>query len=53
HEKRIAKAVVMMEESSYSLEAIAEKCGYCNLLTFRRNFKSVMGVNPGDYKQRS
>lgn len=53
HEKRIAKAVMMMETSTDSLEVIAEKCGYCNLLTFRRNFKSVMGVNPGDYKQRS
>ncbi len=49
--KRIAKAVSLIKEGGNSLADIAEKCGYTNQLTFRRNFKSVMGVNPSDYAE--
>lgn len=49
-ELRIKKAIEYMQNSDYSLEEIALKCGYANMLTFRRNFKSVMGVNPSEYK---
>ncbi len=48
-EKRINYAIELMKSGGYSLENVAAKCGYTNLLTFRRNFKSVTGVNPSEY----
>ena len=48
-EKRISYAIELMKSKEYSLENIASKCGYTNLLTFRRNFKAVTGVNPSEY----
>ena len=47
--KRIARAIELMKTGRYSLAEICDMCGYTNLLTFRRNFKSVTGVNPSDY----
>jgi AraC-like DNA-binding protein len=47
--KRIAKAVELIRTGKYSLAEISDMCGYTNLLTFRRNFKSVTGVNPSDF----
>ncbi len=47
--KRIALAVALIKEGGSSLAEIADKCGYTNQLTFRRNFKAVMGINPSDY----
>ena len=35
-----------------SLAEISEQCGFTNLLTFRRNFKATMGINPSDYRKR-
>lgn len=48
-EKRINYAIELMKSGEYSLENVAAKCGYTNLLTFRRNFKAVTGVNPSEY----
>lgn len=48
-EKRIDYAIELMKSGEYSLENVASKCGYTNLLTFRRNFKAVTGVNPSEY----
>lgn len=50
HEKRIQYAVHLLETKDEPLEKIATECGYTNLLTFRRNFQSIMGMNPSDYK---
>ena len=49
-DKRIRKASRLLSEKKYSLSEIAEMCGYANQLTFRRNFKNVMGINPSDYR---
>lgn len=49
-EKRIAYSKRLLDEGKLSLEQIAELCGYSNLLTFRRNFKSITGMNPSDYR---
>lgn len=46
---RIKKAAEYVKNGQHSLEEIATLCGYSNMLTFRRNFKSVMGVNPSEY----
>lgn len=48
-ELRIKKAAEYIKAGQHSLEEIAALCGYSNMLTFRRNFKSVMGVNPSEY----
>ena len=48
-ELRIKKATEYIKDGQHSLEEIAALCGYSNMLTFRRNFKSVMGVNPSEY----
>ena len=49
-DKRIRRASLLLSEKKYTLSEIAEKCGYTNQLSFRRNFKSIMGINPSDYR---
>lgn len=49
--KRIQKAAELLKEKRYTLAEIGDICGYTNPLTFRRNFKSIMGVNPSDYAE--
>lgn len=48
--KRIKKAAELLKEGKYSLTEIGIMCGYTNQLTFRRNFKSITGVNPSVYQ---
>ena len=48
---QIQQAVLLLQSTGASLEDIAQQCGFTNLLTFRRNFKSVMGMNPSDYRK--
>ncbi len=50
--KRISKAVELLKEKRYSLTEISAMCGYANQLTFRRNFKSIVGENPSDYQEK-
>nr|WP_279289752.1 helix-turn-helix transcriptional regulator [Anaerocolumna cellulosilytica] len=50
-EKRIEYARTLLQTTEFSLEQIAGMSGYSNMLTFRRNFKSIMGMNPSDYRQ--
>ncbi|MBQ4579270.1 MAG: helix-turn-helix transcriptional regulator [Clostridia bacterium] len=48
---QIQQAVTLLQGSDAPLEEIARQCGFTNLLTFRRNFKAVMGMNPSDYRK--
>lgn len=48
--RRIHRAAELLSGKEYSLSEVANMCGYTNQLTFRRNFKSIMGVNPSDYE---
>lgn len=50
-EKRIEYARGLLQTTDMSLEQIASMSGYSNMLTFRRNFKSIMGMNPSDYRK--
>jgi AraC-like DNA-binding protein len=50
-EKRIDYAISLLQTTELSLEQIASMSGYSNMLTFRRNFKSIMGMNPSDYRK--
>ena len=48
---QIQHAVSLLQTTENTLEEIALQCGFTNLLTFRRNFKAVMGMNPSDYRK--
>lgn len=49
-ERRINYALDLLKDTNLPLEKIAEMCGYSNILTFRRNFKSIMKLNPSDVR---
>lgn len=46
---RIEKACQMLNEKKYRIKDIAEAVGYTNDNSFRRAFKRVMGITPGEY----
>ena len=50
-ERQIHRAVELLQNSSMTLEDIAQRCGFTNVLTFRRNFKAVMNMNPSDFRK--
>ena len=50
-ERQIHRAVELLQNSSMTLEDIAQRCGFTNVLTFRRNFKAVMNMNPRDFRK--
>ena len=47
---QIQEAARLLSSTNLSLEEIANRCGFTNLLTFRRNFKAVMNMNPSDFR---
>ena len=48
---RIRHAAHLLESTDLPLEEIALRCGFSNLLTFRRNFKALMNMNPSDFRK--
>jgi AraC-like DNA-binding protein len=48
---RIERARRLMEESAMSLKQIAESLGYTDVYFFHRQFKSVAGVTPGQWRR--
>lgn len=50
-ERQIHRAAELLQGTSLSLEEIAQQCGFINVLTFRRNFKAVMNMNPSDFRR--
>ena len=53
HDKRIARAIDLLRTTDQSIEQIAQAVGYTSLLTFRRNFQQVTGVNPSLYREEA
>lgn len=49
-EVRIDAAKTLLKESSETVNAIAQKCGFTNSKTFTRTFKSVTGLTPGKFR---
>ena len=49
-ERQIHRAAELLRDTSLPLEEIAQQCGFINVLTFRRNFKAVMNMNPSDFR---
>lgn len=48
---RIECAKKLMDENIHSIKKVSEKVGYRSLDYFYRNFKKIVGVNPGEYKR--
>ncbi len=48
--KRVAFAKTLLSTTAQSIEEIGRKVGYSNPLTFRRAFRKVEGVTPGDFR---
>ena len=49
-DRQIQRAEELLRDTELSLEEIARQCGFTNILTFRRNFRAVTGVNPSEYR---
>jgi len=49
--KRIQRAKELIISTDEDLETIAEKCGYTNAMTFRRNFKETTGLIPSRFRE--
>lgn len=50
-DRQIQRAAELLQTTEAPLEDIAAQCGFTNLLTFRRNFKAVMNMNPSDFRK--
>jgi transcriptional regulator GlxA family with amidase domain len=48
---RVELARKYLEDSSLSLETIAEKCGFGGLLSMRRIFLRQLQLSPSDYRK--
>jgi len=49
---RIEKAKELLKDSSMSLSEIASQVGYSNAGYFNRIFKKIVGITPGQYRNR-
>ncbi len=49
---RIEQATVLLKNSAMTVDEIAEKTGFTNTRTFRRNFLKITGKNAVSYKRR-
>ena len=52
-DRQIHRAAELLRQPELSLEEISEQCGFTNILTFRRNFRAVMGVNPSEFREEA
>ena len=50
---RVEKACELIKNTDIKIGDIAEKVGYTSDLSFRRAFKKVTGMNPGEYRENS
>ncbi|MBN2714016.1 MAG: helix-turn-helix domain-containing protein [Planctomycetes bacterium] len=50
--ERIKRACIYLEQTGYTLEAIAERTGFANHYYMSRQFKKAMGVSPGQHRKR-
>lgn len=44
---------LMLANPNYSLDAIAEECGYSNRPAFSRAFKTLEGIPPGEWQKKN
>ncbi|MBQ4523064.1 MAG: helix-turn-helix domain-containing protein [Lachnospiraceae bacterium] len=53
NEKKLEKAVMLLDTSDYSIIDIGFICGFSSLSTFMGQFKKKYGVSPGTYRKES
>lgn len=51
--ERARQAAMWLEESGLSITEVAHKLGYPDVYLFSRQFKTIMGVSPRAFRQRS
>ena len=51
-EIRISHACRFLIEDKFSIDQIADRCGFYNIPNFYRQFKKVAGVTPSAYKRK-
>lgn len=51
NEARIKKAKQMLIYSDNNVSEIAEECGFLNIFTFSRYFKTIVGVSPNSFRK--
>lgn len=49
---RVEEAKQFLEMDGYKVDAVAEAVGYSDPRTFRRLFKKMTGLSPGEYRRR-
>jgi transcriptional regulator GlxA family with amidase domain len=49
---RVEAARDLLESGRSSVDAVAELCGFGSAETMRRAFRRVLGIGPGEYRQR-
>jgi len=49
---RIEEAKQLLERSSTTIEAVAQEVGYEDMASFRRLFRRLAGMAPGDYRRK-
>jgi transcriptional regulator GlxA family with amidase domain len=50
-EQRVRKAQALLESTTFSVERIAQECGFNGVLACRRHFRKLVGANPQDYRR--
>lgn len=56
NEYRIKEAIKLLSDQKhdhFSIDAIAEECGFANRISFYRSFKKETGISPSDFKKVS
>lgn len=48
---RIEVACMLLKETGYSVERVAEETGFSDLKSFCRTFKTIMGISAGRYRK--
>ena len=51
--RRIDKACTMIKNSDMKIGDIAMAVGYSSDVSFRRAFKKIVGVSPGEYRDKT
>jgi transcriptional regulator GlxA family with amidase domain len=52
HRLRLERAKMLLEVSLHETHAIAQSCGYGSVASFRRLFRALAGMTPGQYRAR-
>lgn len=52
HDLRVERAKMLLEATLQTVHTIAQACGYSDVASFRKIFRSVTGTTPAEYRSR-